>query len=195
MIALMRDIESLAPRAIQRTFLSKDGLKITRRMLGPAKGCAIMIDQIDGTSLAIGEGLESTLSGRVFGYSPAWAVGSAGAVASFPVLEEIERLFIFAENDKSGANESAILECRERWIAAGKQVTAICPPPGCGDLNDEWLALPSLPLQERGETFLSVCNRYWPGAEIVQGPEQGGILSVIKEIGLAAFGIGGGDAD
>ena len=127
MIALMRDIESLAPRAIQRTFLSRDGLKITRRMLGPAKGCAIMIDQIDGTSLAIGEGLESALSGRVFGYAPAWAVGSAGAIASFPVLQEIERLFVFAENDKSGANENAILECRERWIASGKQVNAIRP--------------------------------------------------------------------
>lgn len=170
MVALMRDIETSRPRAIQRTFLSKDGLKITRRMLGPAKGRAVMLDRLDGTSLAIGEGLESTLSGRVFGYCPAWAVGSAGAIAAFPVLPEIEHLFIFAENDRSGANENAIFECRERWAAAGKRVTAVRP--SRGDLNDELLALPFLPPQERGMTFLEVCTRFWPGAEIVAEPDQ-----------------------
>lgn len=173
MIALMRDIETKEPRAIQRTFLSKDGCKITRRMLGPAKSCAIMIDQIGGTALSIGEGLESTLSGRIFGYSPAWAVGSAGAIASFPAISDIERLFIFAENDKSGANEDAVLECRERWAGAGRMVTAIRPLAEYGDLNDEWLGLPSLPLQERGETFLAITAKYWPGTEIVPA-DQGG---------------------
>ena len=79
-------------------------------MLGPAKGCAIKID-----------------------YFPAWAVGSAGAIAAFPLLDGFDRLYIFAENDKSGANEKAILACRDRW--AGLTVTAIRPRDGYNDLQ------------------------------------------------------------
>lgn len=90
MVALMRDILTNEPRGIQRTFLTTEGRKITRRMLGPAKNCAIKLDHVHGSTLAIGEGLESTLSGRVFGYSPAWAVGSAGGIASFPAIDGVE---------------------------------------------------------------------------------------------------------
>ena len=187
MVALMRDILTNEPRAIQRTFLTKGGHKICRKMLCPTKGCAIKIDRVQGsTSLAIGEGLESTLSGRVFGYSPAWAVGPAGAIGSFPVLDGVEHLLIFAENDHSGANEAACTECGERWLAAGRTVEIISPPARCKDLNDELRSLPAMSLGERSENFLSICDKFWPGASIVPASD-GGVVAKIKEIGVAAF--------
>ena len=57
-------------------------------------------------------------------------------------------------------------------------------------MNNARLALPSLPLDERGEVFLEVYNRYWSGAEIKEA-DQGGVLALLKKIGLRAFGIGG----
>jgi hypothetical protein len=86
-------------------------------MLGSVKGAAIKLDPLpeDGDRLAIGEGIESTLAGRVFGYAPAWALGSAGAIASFPIIPGVRSLTIFGENDKSGANERACADCKARW--------------------------------------------------------------------------------
>jgi putative DNA primase/helicase len=82
MIALFRDCLRDEPRAIQRTLLTREGRKIWRAILGPVKGCAIKIDRLDGDHLCIGEGLETVLAGRIFGCMPAWALGSAGAIAS-----------------------------------------------------------------------------------------------------------------
>jgi putative DNA primase/helicase len=108
-------------------------------MLGPAKGAAIKIDpDTDVTQgLCIGEGLETTVSGRLMGFRPAWALGSAGAIASFPVLPRIDGLHIFGERDATGANERAVDDCGRRWIAAGRTVITLWPEAG-SDLNDEW---------------------------------------------------------
>jgi hypothetical protein len=58
----------------------------------------------------------------VFGFAPAWALGSAGGIRTFPVLSGIEALTILAETDDSGANEHAIRKCFSRWSAAGREV-------------------------------------------------------------------------
>jgi putative DNA primase/helicase len=138
-IALFRDVLTDEPRAIHRIFLTKPiartkghllasgkwspgryspgGLKINRMMLGKVGGCAVKLDRLAGNILSIGEGIETTMAGRLAGYQPAWSVGSAGAIADFPVIPRVDRLYVFAENDKSGANTRAIAECRERWAA------------------------------------------------------------------------------
>src|ERR1700732_1359020 len=139
MITLMRDILTDAPRCIQRTRLTPDGRKADRQMLGPAKGAAIKVDpDADVTQgLCIGEGLETPVSGRLMGFRPAWALGSAGAIASFPVRPRIDGLHIFGERDATGANERAVDDCGRRWIAAGRTVITLWPEAG-SDLNDEW---------------------------------------------------------
>jgi putative DNA primase/helicase len=136
MIALMRDILTDAPRAIQRTQLTPGGEKIDRLMLGPSKGAAIKIDpDADVTmGLCIGEGLETCLSGRVMGLTPVWALGSAGAISNFPLLPGIEGLHIFLENDE--ANQRAAQVCSDRWLDAGCTVLTAAPVTG-NDLNDE----------------------------------------------------------
>jgi len=178
------------PKAIHRTFLTKDGKKITRRMLGPAKGAAIKIDRLmSSAELSIGEGLESCLSGRLLGFFPTWAVGSAGAISTFPVVYGVEHLQIFAEND--AANEQAIWDCKERWNAAGRKVTAIRPCAG-SDLNDAWRGLSTLEREARAAVFLEACNRFWPGATIAPPREGPSVIDTIKRTGLGALGFEGG---
>jgi len=77
MIALMRDVLTDEPRCIQRTQLTPDGRKISRQMLGPAKGAAIKVDaDADVTQgLCIGEGLETCL--RIRGQQHAHRVSIA----------------------------------------------------------------------------------------------------------------------
>jgi putative DNA primase/helicase len=168
MIALMRDVVSNEPRCIQRTRLSPDGHKIDRLMLGPAKGTAIKIDPDSCVTigLSIAEGLESALSGRAVGFRPAWALGSAGAIAAFRVLAGIERLNIFGEIDSNKTNERSVYECAERWIQAGREVHVFWPKVG-GDLNDEWMAKNAVDL----ESFHEAVQSFWPGAAPIEAEE------------------------
>jgi hypothetical protein len=127
------------PRAVMRTALTVDGKKIGRMAYGPVRGSAIKLsDDADVTmGLIIGEGLETTLAAMVFGLAPAWALGSAGGIAKFPVLSGIEALTILAETDDGGANEQAIEECFSRWTAAGREVSRATSMIG-SDVNDAW---------------------------------------------------------
>src|SRR5262249_46391066 len=86
------------PRGIHRRPI--DGQK--PKTLGPMRGCVIRLwpDDAITTGLVLGEGIESTLAAathiihRGTLLQPAWAAGSAGNLASFPVLPGIEALTI-----------------------------------------------------------------------------------------------------
>jgi len=69
----------------------------------------------------------------MLGFVPMWVVGSAGAIASFPVLSGIECLTILTDNDKphpttgKTPGQTAALECSKRWTDAGCEVRRIVP--------------------------------------------------------------------
>ena len=136
MVALYRDIHTDQPCGIHRTFISDDGKKLGRKMFGRAKGAAIKLSDNASVTygLHIGEGVETCLAAMAAGFRPVWALGSAGAIASFPVLA-IDALTILGERDESGANERAARECAERWDSAGHEVAIVQPMIG-NDLND-----------------------------------------------------------
>ena len=106
-------------------------------MLGPVAGAAIKIDADADIEqgLAIGEGFETCLAGRMMGFRPVWALGSAGAIAAFPLLGGVDGLTILAETDDAGANARAVKACAERWSAAGRDVL-VATPRAAGDMND-----------------------------------------------------------
>jgi hypothetical protein len=83
--------------------------------------------------LTIAEGAETSLTGRQLGLRPAWALGSVGAIAKFPVLAGIEALTILAEAGTPSAR--ACEACASRWHAAGREVGIVEPLAG-SDLND-----------------------------------------------------------
>lgn len=137
MLLAFRSITDDKLQAIHRTALSPEGKKIDRKMLGPVAGSAIKIDPDENVEqgLAIGEGFETCLAGRLLGFRPVWALGSAGAIGSFPVLPGIDALTVLAETDDSGANAQAIQTCGNRWAAEQREVI-VATPRVAGDMND-----------------------------------------------------------
>ena len=73
------------------------------------------------------------MTARQLGLRPTWALGSAGAVASFPALNGIECLTLLQEHDAASAK--AVNQCAARWHAARRSVVVNEPIGGC-DLND-----------------------------------------------------------
>ena len=137
LLALFRNILTDAPQAVSRTFINDDGNKIERRFYGPNGGAAIKLDPDDSvtTGLFIGEGLETCLSAHQFGLRPVWALGSAGAISSLPVLDGVECLTLLQENDANGASQRVCETCAARWHAAGREVIINTSNTG-NDLND-----------------------------------------------------------
>jgi len=139
LVALFRDIRTNEPCGIHRTFFDHGGRKLGRKMLGRAKSAAIKLDG-DGAvelGLHIGEGIETCLAAWLAGFRPVWALGSAGAVAAFPVLSGIEAITVLGEVDDGGASHRAAQRCAARWIEAGREAFVVTPLVG-SDLNDVW---------------------------------------------------------
>jgi putative DNA primase/helicase len=142
MVALFRDIRTDAPCGVHRTFLDGAGRKLDRKMLGRARGAAIKLDADECVTLAlhIGEGVETCIAARLAGFRPVWALGSASAIAAFPVLSGIEAITVLGEVGDGGANQRAAEACAVRWIEAGRDAYMVAPQVG-GDLNDVWREL------------------------------------------------------
>lgn len=134
MLIAFRSITNDRLQAVHRVALTPDGQKIGRMMLGPVGAAAMKIDADPDVEhgLTICEGLETGLAGRAMGFRPVWAVGSAGAIGTFPVLPRVDALTILAEPD--AANARAVETCGNRWTDAGREVLVVRSP--FGDLND-----------------------------------------------------------
>lgn len=107
--------------------------KTQRKMLGVMRLAAAKLAPLTDT-LAVAEGVETALATNMLGYGRAWALGSAGAIASLPVLPAIERLILLTENNE--ASRQATDRCSRRWLRAGRDVITVVPEYG-DDLNDE----------------------------------------------------------
>lgn len=139
MVCLLRNIVTNEPCGIHRTFLDPStGQKIDRKMLGVAKGAAIKFDAEPGQTLTVGEGTETVLSARAAGYAPCWALGSSGAVRSFPVIKNLTELTILEENDPTSRRDVKV--CAKRYLDARKPVNIITSKVG-NDFNDAWRAM------------------------------------------------------
>jgi hypothetical protein len=137
MVALFRDVRTDEPRAVSRTFLDQDARKIERKFLGPTRNSAVKLDGDDTVlgGLFIGEGVETCLAARQVGLKPCWALGSAGAIATFAVLPAIEALSVIVDHDPNGAGEKAARAAEAHWRAAGREVNLLRSD-APGDFND-----------------------------------------------------------
>ncbi|MBA9069931.1 hypothetical protein FHR71_003692 [Methylobacterium sp. RAS18] len=136
MVAAFRNTQTGEITGIHRTGLTTGGQKIGRKMLGIAAGAAIMLDPCEAVSLglAIGEGIETSLSARQLGIRPVWALGSSDAIRTFPVLPGVEGLTILGETGDGGANARATQEAGTRWHRAERTIEVVMPRVG-EDLN------------------------------------------------------------
>jgi len=134
MVALFRDIVTGEPCGIHRTALTPDGGKIDKKMLGRSGSAAIMLSKAVEVTMGLGiaEGIETALSVLNTGWAPIWAIGSAGCIATFPLLDGIEALTVFADADDAGLK--AAREVAGRYAAHGREGFVQVPPRG--DFND-----------------------------------------------------------
>jgi putative DNA primase/helicase len=143
MVCLVRNIHSSEPIGIHRTALDSAGNKTEvngceRAALGQIAGGVIKLspDNHVETVLAVGEGIESTLSLRKseFGNGPIWSALNSNGVKEFPLLPGIHSLWIAADNDGPGIR--AAKAAKERWWTAGREVFIILSERKDEDLND-----------------------------------------------------------
>jgi hypothetical protein len=134
LIAAFRSLDDNEITAVHRIALKPDGHKLGKKMLGVVHRAAVKLDADVGDELAIGEGVETCIAARMFGVVPTWALGSAGGVKHFPLLPNVQTLWLIGENDRANAEASEC--CGQRWRAAGRRVRVIPPPHDCKDLND-----------------------------------------------------------
>jgi hypothetical protein len=144
MVCIMRNVSAGEPQAVHQALLDAQGSKrfvtlkgaekeTCRLFKGPVGGAAIMFDP-PNSELFVGEGVESTLTGRQDDHSPAWAMGSAGEIKKLPAMPWARSLTFFRE--RCPKNAEAAEACGRRWRGAGREVFNIWPPVGGKDLND-----------------------------------------------------------
>jgi putative DNA primase/helicase len=144
MVAQTHHVLTYQPGGLHRTALDADGRKIVidgkdRMALGPIKDCAVMLtgpQDVIGC-LGVGEGIETTLSLRrlpEFGESPVWACLNAGNLERFPVLPELESLWIATDHDPAGIKAAEALAAR--YVAAGREAFIVKARAQGADLND-----------------------------------------------------------
>ncbi|MGE0311370.1 MAG: toprim domain-containing protein [Lautropia sp.] len=121
------------------TWLEPDGSgRRERRYLGAKSGGVVRLwsDEAVTLSLGIAEGLETALAAAHV-FAPMWACLDAGNLAEVPVLDGIEALTVFADNDESGTGQAAALACADRWLDAGREVRVLMSDTAGKDILDE----------------------------------------------------------
>jgi putative DNA primase/helicase len=133
MVALMRDAVSNVPTGVHRTFLRSDGsgkasVVPAKMMLGRAGGSVVKLTPDENVLVGLGlsEGIEDGLAVLNSGWSPVWVALSAVSMTSFPVLDGVESLTLFADNDAAGRKAADV--CRTRWHKAGREAVILVPP-------------------------------------------------------------------
>jgi putative DNA primase/helicase len=141
MIARMTCPETGQPTGVHVTRLRPDGSgkaegADTRIMLGKAGVVRLSPDDEVTLGLGVAEGIETALSVMAFGWTPVWALLSAGGIRRFPVLPGIKSLTIFADADHAGMG--AAEACAARWEACGREARIFAPEAAGLDINDAW---------------------------------------------------------
>jgi putative DNA primase/helicase len=136
MVALVtrRDGE---PAGIYRTFVLQDGsgkapVTPAKMMLGTCAGGAVRLAEAAET-LAVGEGIESTLSAMQATGAPSRAALSTSGLKALALPDAVREVVILADGDAAG--ESAARVAARRWHREGRRVRIARPPRG-NDFND-----------------------------------------------------------
>ncbi|MGC2410630.1 MAG: toprim domain-containing protein [Methyloceanibacter sp.] len=118
-VSLMTDAVTGEPCGIHRTFINADATKREKKMLGKQGVVRLSPDESVTAGLGLTEGIEDALAVLLSGWAPVWAATSCGAIDRFPVLDGIEALTIFGDDDENGAK--AAEACAQHWALTGRE--------------------------------------------------------------------------
>ena len=144
LVSLVTDAVTNEPLSIHRTWVRTDGRKASvepPRLLAkghPIPGGVIRIwpDEAVTSSLGVAEGIETALS-CAHAFTPIWATIDASHMAKLPILNGVEALTVFADNDANGTGLKAANDCGRSWAAAGRKFRVLLSPVVGRDWNDE----------------------------------------------------------
>lgn len=132
--------------ALHRTYLHADGrpyLSLDRRKVkkltataGRLAGAYIPMHDPAGCVTGIAEGIETALAAWLASGVPTVAAYSAGNLAAWQWPASVQRLVIFADNDRAGRGASAELRARARF--AGLRCEVLTPSDDGADWCDVW---------------------------------------------------------
>jgi putative DNA primase/helicase len=143
MVALVEHAQR-GPVAVHVTYLRPDGSakadipkKNQKASFGPIGGGAIRLSAVEPDSwVAIGEGIETTLSVMQACSLPGWAALSAAGIERLVSRPEVAMVLICADNDANGVGERAARTAAERFLREGRKVRIAMPPEPGADFND-----------------------------------------------------------
>jgi hypothetical protein len=141
MLALVEHIKR-GPVAVHCTYLLADGsgkaeVQKQKAIFGPTAGGAVRFGTpCTGQWLAVGEGVETTLSVAMACAMPAWAALSAGGIKNLNLPPDVTNVVICSDHDATGVGERAARDAAARWLAEGRRVRIAMPPDTGTDFND-----------------------------------------------------------
>jgi putative DNA primase/helicase len=155
MVAMVEHVQR-GPVAVHASYLRPDGSgkadipkEQQKASFGPIKGGAVRLGiPRAGQWLAVGEGIETTLSVGAACAMPGWAAVSAGGIRSLVLSREATHVIICADHDASGVGERAARDAAARWLAEGRRVKLALPPRAGIDFNDILRGVASAPTEE-----------------------------------------------
>jgi phage/plasmid primase-like uncharacterized protein len=130
--------------ALHVTYLRPDGSgnadipKLKQKAsFGPVSGGAVRFGMPRGGKwLAIGEGIETTLSVVHACGLAGWAALSEGGIRRLVLPPEATHVLICADHDANGVGRHAACEAAERFLREGRRVHVAIPPVVGSDFND-----------------------------------------------------------
>jgi len=131
------------PVAIHRTYLTPDGKKASvepnkKLMASMPDGSAVRLGPYTET-IGIAEGIETALTCAVCFGVPTWAAVSAAMLVKWKPPENIEKVFIFADNDHSFTGQVAAYRLAwnlEREFKGKYKIRVVVPRASGADWND-----------------------------------------------------------
>jgi hypothetical protein len=141
MVALVEHVER-GQMAVHCTYLRPDGsgkadVEKPKAIFGSVAGGAVRFGEPRaGKSLAVSEGIETTLSVAVACSMPAWAALSAGGIKNLVLPREATHVVVCADHDGSGTGVCAAYDAAERWQGEGRRVRIAVPTQCDTDFND-----------------------------------------------------------
>jgi len=140
MLSTVTDSQSLEVLQYHYTYL--DGTKKLDRKVRNVtdtdyKSPVIRLMEAEKT-LGIAEGVETALSVYDKYNVPCWATVNSGFMKKFRAPNGVTKLYIFADNDRSGTGHAAAFECARANLAARNDVSDVVVmwPDDIGDFND-----------------------------------------------------------
>ena len=142
MLALIRSPEG-RPAGIHRTWLKPDGsgkapVEAPKKVLKvrDLRGGSIRLFPPRDGVLGLAEGTETALSAYLLTGTPTWAALNAGGIERAELPEEITRVVIFADNDRSMTGQRAAAKAALRFRSEGRGIRILIPDEPGRDFND-----------------------------------------------------------